>query len=158
MDVNICKIQKAINFTYFTPKIFHISPSKIVHIYTFTTVIMHIYTVTIIVSYYFINFSFHSLFSHSSPSAKPTHTSSLPHHLLLPLIHTNTPTQTNQHRDTQNPKPTISHCLIEPARVSPPKHRSHHPPHTVQPSPPPPKPVKTTETQNPQKINSKLNH
>ena len=49
MDVNICKIQKATNFTYFIPKIFHISPSKTVHIYTFATVTVHIYTVIVTV-------------------------------------------------------------------------------------------------------------
>ena len=42
----------------------------------------------------------------------------------------------------QNAKPTFSHCLTELARAPPPKHRSHHPPHTIQPSPP--SPVKTT--------------
>ena len=47
VNVNIYKIQKAINFTYFTPKIFHINPSKTVHIYTFATVTVHIYTVTV---------------------------------------------------------------------------------------------------------------
>ena len=104
MDVNICKIQKATNFTHFTPKIFHISPSKTVHIlylhicYSNRAYIHGYYSC---VSYYFINFSFHSLFSLSSPFAKTTQISSLPHHLLLPLIHTNTTTQTNQHKGTQ---------------------------------------------------------
>ena len=169
MDVNICKIQKTTNFTHFTPKIFHISLFKTVHIYTFATVtvrtvIVAVYPIILLISH------FAPFFSLSSPSVKPTHTSSLPHYFLLPLIHTNTPTQTNQHKNTQNPEPTISHCLTEPARAPTPKHRSHHPPHTVQPSPPnhhhhhplkqppPPNLIKTTETQNPHKINSKLNH
>ena len=41
VEVNICKIckiQKTTNFTHFISKIFHISPSKNVHIYTFIIV------------------------------------------------------------------------------------------------------------------------
>ena len=49
VDINICKIQKITNFTHFTPKIFYISPSKIVYIYTFATIIVHIYTITVTV-------------------------------------------------------------------------------------------------------------
>ena len=104
VDVNICKIQKATNFTHFTPKIFHISPSKTVHIlylhicYSNRAYIHGYYSC---VSYYFINFSFRSLFSLSSPFAKTTQTFSLPHHLLLPLIHTNKPTQ--RHTKTHGP-------------------------------------------------------
>ena len=61
LDVNICKIQKATNFTHFTPKIFHISPSKTVYIYTFAIVTMHIYMVTIAV------YPIILLISHSAP-------------------------------------------------------------------------------------------
>ena len=49
MDVKLCKIQKATNFTHFVQKIFHISLSKTMYIYTFAIVTMHIYTVTVAV-------------------------------------------------------------------------------------------------------------
>ena len=49
MDAKLCKIQKVTNFTHFTSKIFHTSPFKTVHIYTFAIVTMHIYTVTVTV-------------------------------------------------------------------------------------------------------------
>ena len=54
--------------------------------------------------------SFFSLFS----ICKTTQTFALPHHLLLPLIHINTPTQTNQHRDAQKHtnKSTERECTI----------------------------------------------
>ena len=101
------------------------------------TIIVHICTVTVALHINILLIShFAPFFSLSSPSTKSTCTSSLPHHLLLPLIHTNTPTQTNQHRNAQNLEPIISHYLTKPAKAPPPKHRSHHPPHTVQPSPP----------------------
>ena len=45
--INLCKIQKATTFTHFTSKIFHISPFKVVQIYTFATVTMHICMVTV---------------------------------------------------------------------------------------------------------------
>ena len=61
VDVNIYKIQKVTNFTYFTPKIFPISPSKTVHIYTFATVTVHIYTVIVVV------YSIILLISHFTP-------------------------------------------------------------------------------------------
>ena len=97
VDVNICKIQKATNFTHFTPKIFHISPSKTVYIYTFTIVTMHIYMVTIAV------YPIILLISHFAP-------------FFLSLLHLQKQlklflsliiffflwyTQTNQHKDTQ---------------------------------------------------------
>jgi len=169
VDVNIYKIQKTTNFTHFTPKIFHISLFKTVHIYTFATVIVRTVTIAMYPIILLIS-HFAPFFSLSSPSAKPTHTSSLPHYFLLPLIHTNTPTQTNQHKNAQNQNPPSLTVSGEPARAPTPKHRSHHPPHIVQPSapnhhqhhllkqPPPPNLIKTTETQNPHKINSKLNH
>ena len=91
VDVKLRKIQKATNFTHFAPKIFHISP-KIVYIDIFATVTVHIYTVTVVVYSIILLISYFAHFSLSSPSAKPSQTSSLPHHLLLPLIHTNTPT------------------------------------------------------------------
>ena len=99
VDVKLRKIQKATNFTHFALKIFHISP-KIVYVYIFATVTVHIYTVTVAVYYIILLISYFAHFSLSSPFAKPTQTSSLPHHL-LPPIHTNTLTQTNQHRDAQ---------------------------------------------------------
>ena len=68
---------------------------------------------------------------------------------------------------TQTPTQTHPRKRIEPARATPPKCKSHHPPNTIQPSPPnhhhhhllkppPPKPVKTTETQNTTKIKHDL--
>ena len=48
MDVKLCKIQKAANFTHFVPKFFHISLSNTVYIYTFAIVTLHIYTVTVV--------------------------------------------------------------------------------------------------------------
>ena len=104
---------------------------------------------------------FTPFFSLSSLSAKPTHTYSLPHHLLLPLIHTNTPTQTNNHRDAQNPPSlTVSQNLQEHHHQTQiPPSTPHRPTIATQTPPPPapspvkttttPKPVKTTETQNP---------
>ena len=42
-----CIIEKERNFTHLSHKTAHISPSKIVHIYTFATATVHIYTVTV---------------------------------------------------------------------------------------------------------------
>ena len=99
---------------------------------------------------------FTPFFSLSSLSAKPTHTYSLLHHLLLPLIHTNTPTQTNNHRDAQNPPSlTVSQNLQEHHHQTQiPPSTPHRP--TITTQPPPPSPVKITETQNQPKIYRKL--
>ena len=87
VEVNICKIckiQKTTNFTHFISKIFHTSPSKNVHIYTFIIVTTHICTVTVACVYrYFINFTFCAFFSLPFP------------HRLFPQIHTNTNTNIN---------------------------------------------------------------
>ena len=99
VDVKLCKIQKATNFTHFAPKIFHISLSKTVYIITCAIVIMHIctvlvdvYPIILLISHFapfFLSlFSVHNeLNDFSSP------------YLLFPQIHTNTPTQTNQQRN-----------------------------------------------------------
>ena len=42
-------IEKELNFTHLSHKTSHISPSKIVYIYTFATIIVHIYTITVTV-------------------------------------------------------------------------------------------------------------
>ena len=78
--------------------------------YSICTVTVALQTNILLISH------FASFFSLSSPSTKPTQTSSLPHHLLLPLIHTNTPTHTdtptnpasqNQHRPTIHTDPAL---------------------------------------------------
>ena len=40
-------MQKVTNFTHLVPKFFHVSPSKIVYIYTFAIVNVYIYTVIV---------------------------------------------------------------------------------------------------------------
>ena len=90
------------------------------------------------VSYYFINFTFgSSLFFSLFSSAKPSQT----HHLLPPLIHTNTNTPTQTHKT----------CKTATTKTQIPQFTQHRPTITIQPLPPP-KPVKTTETQNTTKI------
>ena len=98
--VNLCKIQKVTNFTHFTPKIFHISPSKVVQIYTFATVTMHRCMVTVARVYHILLIScfapFFSLFFMQNKL-----TSLLNPHHLFPQIHTNTNTPTHKHKHTE---------------------------------------------------------
>ena len=103
---NLCKIQKATTFTHFTSKIFHISPSKVVQIYTFATVIMHICMVTVArhgycssCIPYFINFIFCAFFfsllyakqTDFSPQSSSSFSSDTHKHK-----HTHTQTQTHR--------------------------------------------------------------
>ena len=95
VNVNICKIQKATNFTYFylkISKIFHIRPSKIVYI---------VYTIILLISH-FAPFFF-SPFSSSSFSSD-THKHKHKH------THTHTQTHrqinTEMHKHTHANKPT----------------------------------------------------
>ena len=68
MDVNICKIQKSTTFIHFIPKIFRISPSKTVQIYTFAIVTMHICMATVACVYHILLISRFALFFFSHPS------------------------------------------------------------------------------------------
>ena len=137
-----------VNFTHFNPptqKNTHISACKIVHIYKSATVTVHNYTVTVALHTNILLIShFAPFFSLSSPSRKPTQ-ASLPHHLLLPLMHTNTPTHTdtttdpaaqNQHRPTIHidlalPNQQIFNHKIKPTTKST-KNQTH--PHTDTPT------------------------
>ena len=103
MDVKLCKIQKTINFTYFAPKIFHINPFKTVYIYTFATLTVHIYTITIVVYTIILLISHFTpfFFSFSSLCKRNSISNFSSPHLLFPHIHTNTSTETNQHKNTQ---------------------------------------------------------
>ena len=96
--VKLCKMQKSTNFTHFAPKIFYISLSKTVYIYTFTAVTVHIvivdvYLIILLISHSHLFFSLFSVHNKLSDFSSP--------HLLFPQIHTNTSTQTNQHKYTQ---------------------------------------------------------
>ena len=44
-----CIIEKEMNFTHLSHKTSHISPSKTMYIYTFTTITVHIYTIIVAV-------------------------------------------------------------------------------------------------------------
>ena len=99
--VNLYKIQKATIFTHFTPKIFHISPSKVVQIYTFATVTVHICMATIARLYHILlilrfvpfflsflcakqtDFSPQSSSSFSSDTHKHTHTQTQTHRQMI---------------------------------------------------------------------------
>ena len=70
--VNIYKIQKTTTFTHFTPKIFHISLSKVVQIYTFATVTVHICTATVARVYHILLISRFAPFFLSLLCAKQT--------------------------------------------------------------------------------------
>ena len=98
MEVKLCKMQKPTNFTHFAPKIFHISLSKTMYIYTFATVTVHmcmvivdVYLIILLISrshLFFSPFSMHNELSHfSSP------------YFLFPQIHTNAPTHKHIHTD-----------------------------------------------------------
>ena len=78
------------NFTHLSHKTSHITPSKTVYIYTFTTVT--VYTIILLIS------QFRTFFSLSSPCKTNSVSDFSSPHLLFPQIHTNTPTQTHPHR------------------------------------------------------------
>ena len=113
MNVNIYKIQKVTNFTHFTQKIIHISPSKTVNIYTFAIVTVHICTVTVdvyliilLISHSHIFFSLFSMHNKLSDFSSP--------HLLFPQIHTNTPTHKHIHIDKSTQIYTNTHTQTNP--------------------------------------------
>ena len=93
VNINICKIQKATNFTYFylkISKIFHIRPSKIVYIvYTIILLISHFapFFLSLLLIIFFLRY---------------TQTQTHPH--------TNTNTQTNQHWDRSALAAEIGGC------------------------------------------------
>ena len=90
-----CIIEKKRNFTHLSHKTAHISPSKIVHIYTFATATVHIYTVTVDVHPIILLISqFRTFFSLSSPCAKQTQSQTSPLLIFFFLRYT----QTHSHR------------------------------------------------------------
>ena len=94
MNIKLCKIQKATNFTHFIPKIFHINPSKTMNIYTFATV----YIIILLISHFA---PFFSLFSMQNKLTSPLHiVFFLRYTQTQTHPHPNTSTQTNQHRET----------------------------------------------------------
>ena len=103
MNIKLCKIQKATNFTHFIPKIFHINPSKTMNIYTFATV----YIIILLISHFA---PFFSLFSMQNKLTSPLHiVFFLRYTQTQTHPHPNTSTQTNQHRDTQTQTQTHPH-------------------------------------------------
>ena len=86
MNIKLCKIQKATNFTHFIPKIFHINPSKTMNIYTFATV----YIIILLISHFAPFFSL--LYAKQTDFSSP--------YRLFPQIHTNTNTPTPKHIHT----------------------------------------------------------
>ena len=113
----MCKIEKDTTFTHFASKWLHTSASKLVYIFSLATVTVYIYTVTVacvfiiytvtVACVFIILLIFvRTNFSLSSPCT----TTSAPYLLFLRCTqthpHTNTSTQTNQHRNTPTNKPT----------------------------------------------------
>ena len=98
----MCKIEKDITFTHFATKLLHISASKLVYIFSLTTVTVYIYMVTVACVFIILLIFVRTNFSLSSPCT----TTSAPHLLFLRCtqthLHTNASTQTNQHTN----KPT----------------------------------------------------
>ena len=102
--VNIYKIQKTTTFTYFTPKIFHISLSKVAQIYTFATVTVHICTTTVARVYHILLISHFAPFFFSLFFVQNKLSSLLNPHHLFPQIHTNTNTNTPTHKHKHTDK------------------------------------------------------
>ena len=104
--LKMCKIVKDTTFTHFASKLLYISASKLVYIFSPTTVIVYIYTITVacvfIILLIFVrtNFSLSSLYTMTST----------PHLLFLGCTqthpHTNTSALKNQHRNTHTQKQT----------------------------------------------------
>ena len=92
-----------VNFTHFNKKNTHINACKIVHIYKNAIVTMHICTITVALHTNILLISHFAHFFFSLFSICKINASSLPHHLLLPLIHTLPQTQNqNQPQTPQN--------------------------------------------------------
>jgi len=107
VDVNLCKIQKIINFTHFVPKIFHIG-LKIVYIYTFVTITVYIYIVIIVLQ---INILFYFLSHRSKLSLLPHFSLSLS--LSLSKEHNQSPIHPPPQPNT-TPLPSLQHIIIQP--------------------------------------------
>ena len=110
VDAKSCIIEKDTTFTHFASKLLHISASKLVYIFSLATVTAYIYTVIVACLFIILLISVRTNFSLSSPCT----TTSTPHLLFLGCTHTNTSTQTNQHRNTPTHKQTnkeIDQCL-----------------------------------------------
>ena len=89
------------NFTHFSHKNSHISPSKTVYIYTLAIIIVHIHSVTVAVYTIILLISQFSIFFFSLSLLHVQNELSLKLFLSSSSFSSNTPTQTHSHRDTQ---------------------------------------------------------
>ena len=99
--VNIYKIQKTTTFTHFTPKIFHISLSKVVQIYTFATVTVHICMATVARVYHILLISRFAPFFLSLLCAKQT--------VFSPQSSSSFSSDTHKHKHTDKSSQRLPH-------------------------------------------------